>query len=592
MADAWGREERDEDPLAKLERLVNARTDRFQAETNARSVAGGPRLRGAIEDLYGTPMRQPAGPGYDRAPEPLAADEMFAGAPDADPFSDLSAVPDVPQQPIEQVLPSLGALRAGWTDDLPPVEELDEPMPRIVRDAPRQPSTPDPVLPAVDEPETAAEPDIAFGEELDANLSEAVAGALAAASAALAATQTQAPATDRAVPIAPLAVPEPPSYEPSAAPGVRPEPIDFGDDFERELVDELLQITPPPAGGMDDDPLVAPAAAVPTPHSGSTQAANDNRGRRRGAMIAAMLAGVAVLGGVGAFSLNGGSGQGTEIALVAADRAPVKVRPAKPGGREVPNQSNAVYERVATVETAQAKAVRAPAPALVSKTEDVSAIRETAVAALPTPGSGSMRASDVDVSPAGALTPRTVRTIRVRPDGTLATTPPVDADPANAPESIADTSITVASIPTTTDDDRATGVAAAFEGEPAPGIPVPRFRPIGGEAPEPVATAPGFPATVPSVPAASAQPTQPVASGGYLVQIASVPDADAARRTYADLSGRYASIIGGRGVDYQVADIPGKGTFHRVRVPAGSKAEANTVCASLKAAGGSCFVTR
>ena len=83
-----------------------------------------------------------------------------------------------------------------------------------------------------------------------------------------------------------------------------------------------------------------------------------------------------------------------------------------------------------------------------------------------------------------------------------------------------------------------------------------------------------------------------VTPGGYVVQIASVPSADAARRTYADLASRYASIIGSRGVDYQVAEIDGRGTFHRVRIPAASRAEAAGLCEALKAAGGSCFVTR
>ncbi len=51
-------------------------------------------------------------------------------------------------------------------------------------------------------------------------------------------------------------------------------------------------------------------------------------------------------------------------------------------------------------------------------------------------------------------------------------------------------------------------------------------------------------------------------------------------------------MIGGRGVDIKRADIEGKGTFYRVRIPAGTRDEANQICARYKSAGGSCLVTR
>jgi hypothetical protein len=40
------------------------------------------------------------------------------------------------------------------------------------------------------------------------------------------------------------------------------------------------------------------------------------------------------------------------------------------------------------------------------------------------------------------------------------------------------------------------------------------------------------------------------------------------------------------------AEIAGKGTFWRVRVPAGSRNEAVKLCESYKSAGGSCFVSK
>jgi Sporulation related domain. len=51
-------------------------------------------------------------------------------------------------------------------------------------------------------------------------------------------------------------------------------------------------------------------------------------------------------------------------------------------------------------------------------------------------------------------------------------------------------------------------------------------------------------------------------------------------------------VLGDRQANIVKADIPGKGTFWRVRVPAGSRAEAVKLCESYKAAGGSCFVSK
>ena len=76
------------------------------------------------------------------------------------------------------------------------------------------------------------------------------------------------------------------------------------------------------------------------------------------------------------------------------------------------------------------------------------------------------------------------------------------------------------------------------------------------------------------------------------MQIASQPSADAAKSTYQDLAQRYASVIGGRGVNIVKADIEGKGTYWRVRVPAKSRDEAVSLCTNYKAAGGNCFVSK
>jgi hypothetical protein len=88
-------------------------------------------------------------------------------------------------------------------------------------------------------------------------------------------------------------------------------------------------------------------------------------------------------------------------------------------------------------------------------------------------------------------------------------------------------------------------------------------------------------------PAAVAMP-----AGGYFVQISSQPSEALAQKSLQSLGARFSGVIEGRPVGIQSAEIPGKGTFYRVRVAAESKTEAANLCNRLKAAGGNCFVAR
>ena len=52
------------------------------------------------------------------------------------------------------------------------------------------------------------------------------------------------------------------------------------------------------------------------------------------------------------------------------------------------------------------------------------------------------------------------------------------------------------------------------------------------------------------------------------------------------------NVLEGRGVNIVRADIEGRGTYYRVRIPAASRDEAIQLCTRYQAAGGSCFVSR
>jgi hypothetical protein len=79
-------------------------------------------------------------------------------------------------------------------------------------------------------------------------------------------------------------------------------------------------------------------------------------------------------------------------------------------------------------------------------------------------------------------------------------------------------------------------------------------------------------------------------SAGAFVQLSSSPseaDANASLRT---LNNRYGSLFGGNQLVVQSADLGQKGVWYRVKLPVASLADAQSICASIKANGGDCIV--
>ncbi len=82
-------------------------------------------------------------------------------------------------------------------------------------------------------------------------------------------------------------------------------------------------------------------------------------------------------------------------------------------------------------------------------------------------------------------------------------------------------------------------------------------------------------------------------AGGYVVQVSSQRSAEQAQASFAAMQRRYRSVLGGFEPNIQRADLGDKGTYFRVRIgPMASRDAALRLCEQLKAAGGSCFVTR
>lgn len=369
--------------------------------------------------------------------------------------------------------------------------------------------------------------------------------------------------------------------------------------------------------GFDYDPDLEEGMTIP---EAAAVEANEAP-RRRGLLVAALVGAVAVVGGVGAFAFSFGGGSGSEApAIVKADNQPMKVKPENPGGIVIPNQDNKVYDAVAkgarpATPTQPKLVANAEEPVdVVAKEQAEQAERTAAFAgtddsegdaqsAAQTPAKSEDRVAQIAQENAGTqegalVTPRKVRTMVVKPDGTLAPREEPAAAPIAASEPADPTPQRVSQ------DQTGTVPQAAGAGDQ------PALKPA---KPSTVAATPAAAPVVPQRPSdqpvdiagevkpqveqqqqvASAQPQAPAAApGGWSMQIASQPTVEGAQSTYQDLARRYSNVLAGRSANIVKADVAGKGTFYRVRVMAQSRDDAIKLCTSYKAAGGNCFVSK
>jgi len=341
--------------------------------------------------------------------------------------------------------------------------------------------------------------------------------------------------------------------------------------------------------------------------------------------------------------------------VIMADKSPVKEVPDQPGGKQVPNQDKAVYDRVAgkSAEVVKQGSLIANAEEPVNVAEKTLGDEGSMPPASQAPGvSDATATNDADArlpatpsqpgtdgqKPNESVAPRKVKTMIVLPNGTLvaretnapaepaAQQKPAGADAAmNAP---AQTAKVEASQPGAA---IAPGNAAPANGTLAPQgtqqattdktasqkpvtAPIPTARPAeqpvnvvgtvtqrgnvvdqqtaAAEKPAAKPTQSQAPATKPAAQPAAAPVASNTAAGAYVIQIASLPSEAEAQKSYANLSAKFSSVIGGKSPDIKPAEIPGKGTYYRLRIVAGSKDEAIALCSRYKAAGGSCLVSR
>ncbi|MGL4439372.1 MAG: SPOR domain-containing protein [Bosea sp. (in: a-proteobacteria)] len=338
---------------------------------------------------------------------------------------------------------------------------------------------------------------------------------------------------------------------------------------------------------------------------------------RKGLVIAGMLLGVAALGIGAVVGLRGLSGpvKGTgEAPVIKAEAGPMKIPPQNPGGVEIPNQNKQIYERTPEPKPGEARVVtreeqpidvqataRAaarvilPGPGAVvppaGAVADAPAAAPAVVAAVPPPPvvvapapavpaaslvqpSAQAPAQPLAQPPAAALgEPRRVRTIAVRPDGTIA---PANGAPAAAAPP--------AAVPTPRQ-----AVPAVTASTPAPRPAAPRVAVDDAPAPRPAAPRAQIAA---ATPAPEPRTTESTTGSGFMVQLGAPGSEAEARSTFSSLQRRFADQLSGDSPVIRRADVGNGRTVYRLRVGPFSREDAAEKCQALQAAGGQCFIAR
>ncbi|MHA1157462.1 MAG: SPOR domain-containing protein [Alphaproteobacteria bacterium] len=417
-------------------------------------------------------------------------------------------------------------------------------------------------------------------------------------------------------PVTSAAAPQAPEPRLHQAPSPQPEPqsgasAPINDGFAREIAAEAVHDS---FDAAEDGGFMPPF---------ETDDLDGLIGRRRignGVIaIAAVLALVVIGGGVAMLMLGGNNG---EPPIITADATPTRVAPPAPADSG-DAQNKLIYDRV------DANGVGGEALVLQPGAERLSdrlALDDNPIARviLPGPTDGSIdpatAVSDLASDLAGSASeiidlagPRRVRTVVVRPDGTIVSnqvqTPSAEAVPLEP----AAPAVTIEPAPTNNDtlaiagrDTVGSGNELAITPLPDTAGPVP--APVVRQT-QPIALQPALPrrtvaAADPNAPlnlspngvqtappaVASNQPAP--AASGMLVQISSQRSEDSARTTFRELRARYPGILGPYEVDIQRADLGDRGIYYRVRVGPFSPGDAQRLCDDLKAAGGDCILAR
>ncbi|MFY8113267.1 MAG: SPOR domain-containing protein, partial [Rhabdaerophilum sp.] len=333
--------------------------------------------------------------------------------------------------------------------------------------------------------------------------------------------------------------------------------------------------------------------------------------------------------------------------VIAAKPGLTKERPANPGGIEIPNQNKQVLSPRNANDTQPAQVVNnTEQPLDLNQVTRRDGVRVVA----PSPYQNSTGPAGETANP--NLEPRRVTSVRIPVGGdpttsatTTTTTAPAAPVAPSVPAPVTRPTPPAATPPQTAvnaplppiappgrTDPPASVTAPSATATPQVAPPKIEARPTTAQPPRPpvadttrpapppaprVATAPAAassttpanapmvlsPNTRPAAPATAARPAPPTnpdsdapppsqpTSGAFAVQLASRPTEEDARNASTQLRTRFGSALGGKAPSVVSGTANGQ-TVYRVRVGGYSQAAAVEACNKVKAAGGSCFVTR
>ena len=383
-------------------------------------------------------------------------------------------------------------------------------------------------------------------------------------------------------------------------------------DHPTELPPDVIPSHAPPVSAAEpaeQEDYGDPAAWAEQEASYAEPQGSARRSRRplyaMGAIICAGLVGIGA-----SFAMRSKAPGSQELALVKAATGPVKVAPENPGGVNVPNQSASVLDRAAGSQVAKVvsreeqpvdlnQQVKQMRVITLGGSRDGTVSAGQGAASVPVPPPPA--ATSVSTSNNGFPEPKRVKTVSVRPDGSLLV---AEAQPSPAADPIAAIAagrpVASASGADTTAPKSATPKASARiattpKVEPA--------EPVASDQPVSTTPAPAKPKAAAAKPkpeavkvasaedSTNATPSQGAGGGGFAVQLAAPGSEQDARSISNKLAQKFAGLLDGHRPSVVKAEI-GEKSIYRVRVGSLSRDEANSLCGKIKSKGGDCFVAK
>ena len=331
------------------------------------------------------------------------------------------------------------------------------------------------------------------------------------------------------------------------------------DPYSQNVYSQPSQVPPPPPGAWRQEDGVWEDDVEPKRRSRTAIYA-------MGGALCIVLAGVA-----GTYAFRSGPATVANAPTIKAAVGPLKVVPEAP----------APTSGQSTATVLDKSGEKIGASRVVTKEEQPVDLSQVRTASIPAVGASAR--------PAGAFPePIKVKTVSVRPDGTIISSADAPARPAN-PALMPPGQRSVANV----------AVAAPA---PAPAPAAPATPPAA--APKPVAAAPAAapgktttrvapPSELPAKPVQTAAvapaQTPAVAKGGFAVQLAAAGSETEARDKIGKYQRQFSSALGGHAPGVVKGEANGKSVW-RIRVGGLNREDAVSMCVSIKDTGGSCFV--